>query len=179
MVASSIFRRFNRPSRGSLWIIEDFFLSAKFFFWADFCYDGPMELQVGVKILLKNREDKYLLLRRSAKKYPEAGEQWDMVGGRILPGTGLMENLSREIFEESGLRLEGEPTLVAAQDILRVPGRHVVRLTYLGMAAGEPKLSDEHDAYRWFSKEELRKIEKGDPYLGELLKKGILDREPS
>jgi len=42
-----------------------------------------MELQVGVKILLKNSEGKYLLIRRSAEKYPEVGARWDIVGGRI------------------------------------------------------------------------------------------------
>jgi ADP-ribose pyrophosphatase YjhB (NUDIX family) len=132
-----------------------------------------MELQVGVKVLLENEEGKYLLLRRSAKKYPETGEQWDMVGGRIDPGTTLMENLAREVDEESGLSLEGSPRLVAAQDILRVPGRHVVRLTYLGRASGELKLSEEHDAYRWFSLAEIEADEKGDPYLKEILAQGV------
>jgi len=133
-----------------------------------------MELQVGVKILLRNKEGKYLLLRRSAKKYPEAGEQWDMVGGRIDPGTTLMENLAREIAEEAGLALVGEPRLVAAQDILRVPGRHVVRLTYVGAADGEPRLSDEHDTYRWFELKDIAAHPKCDPYLKELLDGGII-----
>lgn len=133
-----------------------------------------MELQVGVKVLLKNKEGKYLLLRRSAKKYPEAGEQWDMVGGRINPGTTLMENLAREIQEEAGLTLTGDPRLVAAQDILRVPGRHVVRLTYVGTVDGAPKLSDEHDDYRWFDLAEIGTAPKSDPYLKELLDKNII-----
>ena len=117
-----------------------------------------MELQVGVKVLLRNPEGKYLLLRRSAKKYPEAGEQWDMVGGRIDPGTTLMENLAREVREEAGLSLTGDPRLVAAQDILRVPGRHVVRLTYIGAASGVPKLSEEHDEYQWFDLAEIAAV---------------------
>ena len=133
-----------------------------------------MELQVGVKVLLKNKEGKYLLLRRSAKKYPEAGEQWDMVGGRINPGTTLMENLAREVQEEAGLTLTGDPHLVAAQDILRVPGRHVVRLTYVGTVDGTPKLGDEHDDYRWFDLAEIGTAPRSDPYLKELLDKNII-----
>jgi len=39
-----------------------------------------MELQVGVKVLLKNKEGKFLLIRRSPKKYPEVGPKWDIVG---------------------------------------------------------------------------------------------------
>lgn len=60
-----------------------------------------MELQVGVKILLRNNEGKYLLVRRSSEKYPEVGHyQWDIVGGRIDPGFPLLDNLNREIKEE-------------------------------------------------------------------------------
>jgi 8-oxo-dGTP diphosphatase len=133
-----------------------------------------MELQVGVKILLKNKEGKYLLLRRSSEKYPETGEQWDMVGGRINPGVVLMENLMREVREESGLVLKGDPKLIAAQDILRVPGRHVVRLTYVGEADGEIKLSDEHNAFQWFTGEDIKALPKSDTYLLELLNKGYI-----
>lgn len=40
-----------------------------------------MELQVGVKVLLKNKEGNYLLLRRSLKKYPGVKGRWDIAGG--------------------------------------------------------------------------------------------------
>ncbi len=133
-----------------------------------------MELQVGVKAFLRNGEGKYLLLRRSSEKYPEVGAKWDIVGGRIEPGTPLMDNLKREIKEETGLELELEPLLVAAQDILRVPGRHVVRLTYWGTIEGEPKLDDDHSEYGWFTKEEIRKLENLDIYFKELLDKDLI-----
>jgi len=76
-----------------------------------------MELQVGVKVLLRNKEGKYLLVRRSSEKYPEVGATWDLVGGRIDAGTLLQENLKREVKEEIGLTLKKEPMIVAAQDI--------------------------------------------------------------
>src|SRR5438045_4204831 len=99
-----------------------------------------MELQVGVKIILQNKEGKILLLERNLEKYPEVGKQnrWDIVGGRIDIGVPLLENLKREIFEETKLDLKAEPKLIAAQDILRVPGKHVVRLTYTANIEGEP-----------------------------------------
>ncbi|MEK7193621.1 MAG: NUDIX domain-containing protein [Patescibacteria group bacterium] len=138
-----------------------------------------MELQVGVKALLKNEEGKYLFLQRSAEKYPEAPDVWDIPGGRIDPGISLLENLKREIKEETGLELTGEPKLIAAQDILRVPGRHVVRLTYVGEIHGEPVLdNEEHRSYQWFSREELGTINPNKPdhldiYLKELLDKNL------
>src|SRR3989338_10844816 len=117
---------------------------------------SEITLQVGVKILLKNDEGKYLLLRRSLEKYPEIVGRWDIVGGRIDAGKTLKENLLREIGEETGLTLIGEPTLIAAQDILRSPEKHVVRLTFLGKATGEIQLDlTENDQYKWHSAEEI------------------------
>ncbi len=61
-----------------------------------------------MKILLKNKEGKYLLVRRNPKKYPEVGAKWDIVGGRIEPGSSLIENLKREIKEEVGAGIPRE-----------------------------------------------------------------------
>lgn len=136
-----------------------------------------MELQVGVKALVKNDQGQYLLLRRSAEKYPEVGDRWDIPGGRINPGEALMDNLRREIKEEIGVELMGDAKLLAAQDILRIQGKHVVRLTYLVDASalnGVLQLSDEHSEYGWFSKEEMRNIENLDLYLKELLDEELI-----
>lgn len=133
-----------------------------------------MELQVGVKALLMNNEGKFLLVRRSADKYPEVGPKWDIVGGRINPGNSLIDNLSREIREETGLELIEEPKLVAAQDILRIAGRHVVRLTYIGKIEGIPKLDSDHTEYGWFTIEEMKAMRNLDIYFLELLEKGLI-----
>ena len=132
-----------------------------------------IELQVGVKILLRNKEGKYLLLRRLLKKYPDIQGRWDILGGRISPGSTLLENLNREIKEETGLKLVGEPRLIAAQDILQIPGRHVVRLTYVGEAAGQVKLdTEENDTYKWYTFEEIKNLDDLDIYFKKLLKNG-------
>lgn len=130
-----------------------------------------IELQVGVKILLKNEDGKYLLIRRNPKKYPEVGPRWDIVGGRINPGQPLLENLKREVAEETKLSITSNPVLVAAQDILRVPGRHIVRLTYTGETAGEPEIDEESLEHKWFSAKEIRTLgeEELDIYFRELL----------
>jgi 8-oxo-dGTP diphosphatase len=137
-------------------------------------YDHNMELQVGVKAFLENEKGQFLFVRRSPKKYPEVGPTWDIVGGRIEPGTSLLDNLKREIKEEVGLTLEKVPVLVAAQDILRVPGRHVVRLTYRGSISGIPVLDEDHSEHRWFSLKELKLLPKDelDIFFKELLDSG-------
>jgi 8-oxo-dGTP pyrophosphatase MutT (NUDIX family) len=75
-----------------------------------------------------------------------------------------MENLKREVKEETGLEIEGEPKLLAAQDIIKNE-KHVVRLTYEGEANGTVTLSDEHDGYKWLSIDEIKKIPNLDNYL--------------
>ena len=129
-----------------------------------------MNLQVGVKIFLKNKDGKYLVLQRSKEKYPGVGAKWDIPGGRIDVDTGLMENLNREVLEETGLVVDGELKLINAQDILKTD-KHVVRLTYTGFADGEVKLSDEHSEYKWLSLEDVKKLEPMDKYFKEVLEK--------
>jgi ADP-ribose pyrophosphatase YjhB (NUDIX family) len=132
-----------------------------------------MELQVGVKALLKNKEGKYLLLRRNPKKYPEVGPKWDIIGGRIIPGLPLLDNLKREIMEEARLDYLGTPKLVAAQDILKIPDRHVVRLTFTGDMEGEPKVDEEHLEAKWFTAAEIKamSVTELDSFFKELIDK--------
>jgi ADP-ribose pyrophosphatase YjhB (NUDIX family) len=133
-------------------------------------------LQVGVKVLLKNPEGKYLLLRRNPLKYPEVGPKWDIVGGRIEPGSPLLDNLRREIKEEINLGYAGEPKLVAAQDILKVPGRHVVRLTFVGEIEGRPQIDSDHLECKWFEAGEIKEMadEVLDSYFKELIDKNVI-----
>ena len=98
------------------------------------------------------------------------------MGGRIETGTPLEKNLAREIREETKLMMTGIPKLIAAQDILRIPGKHVVRLTYLANAKGKIKLDpEEADECGWFSTTEIRAMKGLDRYLKELVGKGVLD----
>lgn len=135
-----------------------------------------MELQVGVKVLLKNPDGKYLLIKRSPIEYPESSK-WDIPGGRINVGSSLSENLAREVLEETGLTLMSEPKVIAAQDIF-VPkqDRHVVRITYMGEAEGTPRLSEEHTEYQWVTVVELKAMSTDvlDRYIKALIEAGII-----
>ncbi len=129
-----------------------------------------MELQVGVKILLEDKDGKYLMVCRSEGSYPGIGGQWEIIGGRIEPGTSLIDNLKREVAEETGLEILGLPKLIAAQDILNPDkDRHIVRLTYVGEGKGEVKLSQDHTDFKWLQLSEISKLDKLDPYLKEVL----------
>lgn len=143
-----------------------------------------MELQVGVKVLLKNREGKYLLIRRAPDPEQIKQLKWDIPGGRINAGAELLENLSREVMEETGLTMTSTPRLIAAQDLMPngKTARHIVRLTYAGTADGEPKLSHEHTVHQWLSFTDLAALTDLDSYLKKLIDdkiitEAILERE--
>lgn len=127
-----------------------------------------MVLQVGVKaVIIKN--GKILLFKRKEPYLNETIIRWDILGGRINTGEPLVEALAREIKEESTLTLKGIPKLIAAQDILRNPKLHVVRLTYLAEVTGTIKInSAEHSEYRWFTPTELKDIPL-ELYLAEII----------
>jgi 8-oxo-dGTP pyrophosphatase MutT (NUDIX family) len=136
-----------------------------------------MNLQVGVKIFLKNRAGEYLVLKRSSEKYKDTKRIWDIVGGRIDPGTTLLENLKREVKEETKMTIVGEPKLVFSQDIIMNDDRdrHVVRLTYIGEAIGEPSLDlSENVEFKWLSAKELIKMEEFDIFAREVLENGLV-----
>lgn len=134
-----------------------------------------MTLQVGVKAFLKNVGGQYLLLKRSAAKYGPTMGSWDIPGGRIETESTLLENLRREIKEETRLDLLSEPKLIFAQDILRHANVHVVRLTYVADISGEPVLDlEENVEYRWLTIKEMKKMKDLDMYVKEILERGIL-----
>ena len=128
-----------------------------------------MELQVGVKAFIKDEQGNYLTLKRSAPYEGEAEPRWDIPGGRINAGEPIFEALKREIKEETNLIMQGEPHILYAQDILRVEGRHVVRLTFEAKAEGEIKLDPkEHSAYQWVKLSDIKNLHH-DLYLTRVL----------
>lgn len=130
-----------------------------------------MNLQVGVKALIKNSQDEYLFMRRSTILATDVAEpSWDIPGGRIEPDEYLPEALKREVQEEIGHEIQLTPVLIAAQDIF-VPAKelHVVRLTYmLNEDVDDIALSEEHEEYVWVHESQLETVN-AEPYLAEVL----------
>lgn len=140
-----------------------------------------MNLQVGVKAFLINKDKKILILKRSEekyKKYKATKGTWDIPGGRINAGSPLVENLKREIKEETQLDLVSEPRLIFAQDIIPGTDEHIVRLSFVVHMDGNPILdTSENTEYKWLSVEELQNMEGLDRFVKEILDKGILKDE--
>jgi len=109
------------------------------------------------------------LLKRSAVRYPNIKNFWDIPGGRILPGTPLLENIKREVFEEAKLSISSEPKLIGAQDIIRLPEKHIVRLTFSANVSGEPVLDEEHVEFRWVTPGEMEMVKELDEFTRQIL----------
>lgn len=130
-----------------------------------------MNLQVGVKAIIPNKEGKILLLRRSEEKYGKTDGHWDIPGGRIDAGESLFNNLKREVAEETGLSIPEAVKLIFAQDIL-LPEKHVVRLTYLVNEPVEGQIrldTAENTEFQWVSMGDANELAGLDKYLKEVL----------
>ncbi len=85
--------------------------------------DDGCRLVVGA--LIADGDHRLFVHRRGPRRRLLPGT-WDIVGGHVEPGEGLLEALAREVSEETGWCLRGEPRLF-----------HIVDWTPLG-GEGEP-----------------------------------------
>lgn len=99
-------------------------------------------------------EGKVLIVKR-ANDDEIGGGTWECVGGKIEFGEDLETALEREIKEEVGLHVTVERTLFATT-FKTDPARQVIIITYLCRSENNNiKLSKEHIAYLWSTKEQL------------------------
>lgn len=114
--------------------------------------DGIQKLGVGAIIC---REGRYLILRRAATEDFLPGLE-EIPSGGVEPGEGLLEALSREVEEETGLRVTSILAYVDFFDYLSGSGRKTREFNFLvDTDGGEVRLNPaEHDAYAWLAPEE-------------------------
>lgn len=105
----------------------------------------PFDLVVVRAVVV--RAGRVLLVRRSA--WDTLPGTWELPGGKVDPGESPAVGLGRELREETGLRVTGEPS-PHCQHALRSPsGRRVLERVYTVAVTGRLALSDEHDDALW------------------------------
>jgi 8-oxo-dGTP diphosphatase len=113
----------------------------------------PLGYALSVKVLIRNGEGRYLLLRRSASSRGNPGK-WDFPGGKLDSGERFDEAIRREVLEETGLAVVLERVAGCAESV--APMRRVAYLIMEGFSAGgEVRLGAEHDAFDWVSRADL------------------------
>lgn len=92
------------------------------------------------------RDGCVLLLRRSS--WDTMPGAWELPGGKVDAGESCEDGLTRELFEETGLRAVS--CAFRSEGLVRSPsGRLVLERFYDVAAAGRPTLSGEHDDLVW------------------------------
>ena len=139
--------------------VEERFIDRAGEVWESQVSEVPCELRT-VSVALTDGRGRLLLLRR----VPARGGFWQILTGRCEPGESPLQTAAREIFEETGFT----PALEALRDLdythafaLRLPDaappaapRFARETAYALQVEGDPRLSAEHDAFRWCTLEE-------------------------
>lgn len=91
------------------------------------------------------KEPLFLLARRSSKA--NNSKQWNLFGGRCSKGECLLSASKRELFEESGIRVESLDFVVTKEEDNNLYNYHSLALPSII----SPILNDESDDYGWFN----------------------------
>jgi 8-oxo-dGTP pyrophosphatase MutT (NUDIX family) len=106
-------------------------------------------------VVYAERDGKILMLKRSVGAL---SGQWFLPGGAVEAGERPEVAARRELFEESGLEIDGDLELVGAYPIW-VYGGDCLQLSYRGVLGdGDVMVSDEHSAARWVDPVEQRAL---------------------
>eukprot|EP00088_Acartia_fossae_P027558 TRINITY_DN2829_c0_g1_i3.p1 TRINITY_DN2829_c0_g1~~TRINITY_DN2829_c0_g1_i3.p1 ORF type:complete len:320 (-),score=36.70 TRINITY_DN2829_c0_g1_i3:126-1085(-) len=137
-------------------------------------------VDVGVVALIQSADNKVLLTRRAAhmRTFPST---WVPPGGHIEPGETLAEALAREVFEETGINIDGrkEKLVCAWESVypyilsMGLPKRHHIVLYYLiklekthSELADDMKLDEnEVDGAGWLDHTLAKVIAGGEPQI--------------
>lgn len=117
------------------------------------------------RALIRNPQGQYLLIRRSNSQLFDTGK-WELPGGKLDIGESTKQNIKREVFEETGLRINTDPHNIA---IFEGESEHKENSIYNGfyfiviVSIANAKSSkvnidnNEHTDYAWLTKDEILK----------------------
>lgn len=100
------------------------------------------------------RDHRVLAMRRAAESEFGAGI-WETCSGRLEADEDPLEAVRREIDEETGLEVRIELRPVDAYVMRRAESPLFVVVYRADWIAGEVRLSEEHDAYGWWTLPEI------------------------
>jgi 8-oxo-dGTP pyrophosphatase MutT (NUDIX family) len=113
------------------------------------CRESTASRTATVTRMLAHSADGVLLVRRAAgDRFPG---HWELPGGKVDPGESTHAALTRELFEETGLRPDEAPRQIATASRVSPRGARIRELRFAARVAGDVRLSDEHDAYVWLA----------------------------
>ena len=118
---------------------------------------------VTVVAVIRNREGKYLVLKRHENEVAYPG-MYTFPGGKIEGNDTTEETLFKEVEEEANLKLKSGKVLLKDKSILRPDKQTSKSLSFLCEVEGSENvtISKDFTDYKWVSVEELKNI----PHVG-------------
>jgi len=118
---------------------------------------------VAVVAVIRNKEGKYLVLKRGAHEvaYPS---KYTFPGGKIEGNDTVEETLAREAMEEANITLKSGKILLKDKSFVRPDNQTVKVFSFLCEAKNlsNVKISNDFTDYKWVNLEELRQL----PHVG-------------
>ena len=118
---------------------------------------GPQPQKYALStVVYAERGDEILLLQR-AEGSALAGE-WFLPGGMVETDEDPDDAARRELFEESGLEIDGELEMISCYRMF-IYGHDVLQLSYRGTIADrDVAISHEHTGARWVKPQDMRAL---------------------
>ena len=112
---------------------------------------------IAIKCLLKNEYNKYLILKKTEEEAKNNASEnlYEIPGGRMKYGEEIIDTLVREVFEETGIKLQLNQIekILNAKSIIRKDGLNLVVITYIANIKNcSVKISSEHSEFYWIDK---------------------------
>lgn len=115
---------------------------------------------LAVRVLLNDDNRKILIIKRSTDSKTNPGK-WELPGGKVNQNESFDQALLREVYEETGLKINLDHVVGVSEQNL-----HVIRAVHIIMSGtireGDLSLSSEHDGYAWVFFEDLGEYELAD-----------------
>jgi 8-oxo-dGTP diphosphatase len=118
---------------------------------------GVVHTKIDVVAAIIERDGRFLIGKRSAHKRSAPG-YWCPISGRIEAGESHAEAVVREVYEETGLRVEAIEKVAECDTHDQSSVIHWWRVRPLSDAAAR-LANDEHSELAWVTPDEMRRLE--------------------
>lgn len=119
--------------------------------------DSEQKIYVSQKAILFDKDGKILTMRRT-KSAPSRPLFWDLPGGGIEAGEDLNESISREIKEETGLKIKNLEIIDAVGGFNDCQEFWITLCYVAQLTSKNVILSYEHDDYKLVTADEFLKL---------------------
>lgn len=120
---------------------------------------GKDYIGVGGGVLIFNKKNEVLLLKRGKKSKNEVG-WWCKPGGAVDYGETAIKAMEREIKEETGIKIKIWGLLSHTDHVINKEKQHWIAINFLAdVVSGKPKIMEPEkcEEIRWFSMKNLPK----------------------